>query len=67
MSNTVTAKNVVGKIEGQDIQVGDRNFFVGETHFDEISFEDLESQIQQLPEIQPDFLDQLKEHSMLVL
>lgn len=44
-----------------------QNNIYGKTDFDEISFEDLESQIQELPKIQPDFLNQLKEHRMLVL
>ncbi|NER08379.1 MAG: hypothetical protein F6K17_40475, partial [Okeania sp. SIO3C4] len=44
-----------------------QNNIYGKTDFDEISFEDLESQTKELPEIQPDFLNSLKEHRMLIL
>ncbi len=42
-------------------------FNAGETHFDEISFEDLESQTKELPEIQPDLLNRINTNKMLVL
>ncbi|NEQ75436.1 MAG: hypothetical protein F6K23_21715 [Okeania sp. SIO2C9] len=61
--NVNTSGNTYGVTQEGDIF---QNFF-GKTDFDEISFEDLESQTKELPEIQPDFLNQLKEHRMLVL
>ncbi len=56
------------KIESEEHNYyGDVFQNAGETHFDEISFEDLESQTKELPEITPDFLDILNTNKMLVL
>ncbi len=56
------------KIESEEHNYyGDVFQNAGETHFDEISFEDLESQTKELPEIQPDLLNRINTNKMLVL
>ena len=60
-----------GVLAYNDAQVHIKNQYINndteKTDFDEISFEDLESQTKELPEIQLDFFDQRKKQRMLVL
>ena len=60
-----------GVLAYNDAQVHIKNQYINndteKTDFDEISFEDLESQTKELPEIKLDFFDQRKRQRMLVL
>ena len=66
-SETSQTINVSGNAYGFTQEGNIFQSFFAKTDFDEISVEDLESQIKELPEIQLDFFNQRKKQRMLVL